>query len=233
MAPWGEIIDAANNAIGSVASGWIGSAMGKKQMKMGRKMQEEARALSAQYQRPELQTPQAIQQMMEMSRGMQYEQMPGMTTMQNQISKATAGGVGAMERRATGAEGFGGIADLYASQMDQQANLGVQNAQMQRQAKEGYLGDLQGLGEWQQQAWEWNKADPYLMAQQKAAQLETMGRQGEWEGLKNKYGSWATAASGFAENSEGQGAAVFGGGMDSFGGGDSGGSGGYSGSGPF
>lgn len=227
-APWGAIIDAANNLIGSVGSGIMGSQMGKKQMEMGQQMQDESRALSAQWKRPELQTPEAIQQMMEMSRGMQYEQMPGMNVMQNQLDKATAGGVASMERMGTGAEAFGGIANLYANQMDQSANLGVQNAQFQRQAREGYLGDLQGLGEWQQQAWEWNKADPYLMAQQKASQLEMSGRQGEWEGLKNKYGAWAEAFSGFASNSAGQAQS-----MTSLGGlfGSSGGSGGSTGTG--
>jgi hypothetical protein len=58
------------------------------------------------------------------------------------------------------------------------------------------MGALEGLGNWQQQAWQWNEADPYLQAQQKAAQLEMMGRQGQWEGMKNKMGSWAESFKG-------------------------------------
>jgi hypothetical protein len=96
----------------------------------------------------------------------------------------------------TGAEAFGGIADLYANQMDTTANLGVTNAQFRNQAEDQYLGALEGLGQWQQQAWNWNEADPYLMAQQKAAMLEQQGRQGEWEGLKTKMGSWAESFQG-------------------------------------
>lgn len=182
--------------LGNIGAGIQGSRMGKKQMQLGQGMVDEAQALSAAYKRPEMQTPQSIQMMMDISKGMQYEDMPGMTTMQNQIEKATAGGVGAMERMGTGAEAFGGVADLYANQMDASGNLGVQNAQFQRGAKEGYLADLEGLGQWEQQAWGWNEADPYLNAQAKAAALETQGRQGEWEGLKNKMGSWATAFQG-------------------------------------
>jgi len=196
-APWGAIIQAANSAIGAIGSGIMGSKMGKKQMQMGQEMQDEARALSARFKRPEMQTPQAIQMMMEMARGKQFQQMPGMTTMQNQIEKATAGGVKAMERGGTGAEAFGGIADLYANQMDTQANLGVEGARYQERGQDQYMGALEGLGEWEQQAWGWNKADPYLQAQEKASMLEMAGRQGEWEGLKNKMGSWAEAFSGF------------------------------------
>lgn len=182
--------------LGNIGAGIQGHRMGKKQMQLGQGMIDEAQAMSAAYQRPEMQTPQAIQMMMDISRGMQHENMPGLTTMQNQIDKATAGGVSSFERRGVGAEGMGAVADLYAKSMDTKAGLGVQNAQFRRDAKEGYLGDLEGLGQWQQQAWNWNEADPYMMAQQKAAALETEGRRGQWEGLKNKMGSWATSFQG-------------------------------------
>lgn len=182
--------------LGNIGAGIQGSRMGKKQMQLGQGMIDEAQAMSAANVRPEMMTPQAIQMMMEMSKGRMSQNMPGMTTMQNQIEKATAGGVSAMERMNTGAEAFGGIADLYANQMDTQANLGVQNAQFQNQAQDQYMGALEGLGDWQQQAWGWNKADPYLNAQAKAAALETQGRQGQWEGLKNKMGSWASTFQG-------------------------------------
>ena len=182
--------------LGNLGAGIQGSRMGKKQMQMGQGMIDEAQAMSAANQRPEMMTPQAIQMMMEMSKGRMSQNMPGMTTMQNQIEKATAGGVGAMERMGTGAEAFGGVADLYANQLDASANLGIQNAQFQNQAQDQYMGALEGLGQWEQQAWNWNEADPYLQAQNKAAQLETAGRSGQWEGLKNKMGSWATSFQG-------------------------------------
>lgn len=182
--------------LGNIGAGIQGSRMGKKQMELGQGMVKEGQALSAAYQRPEMQTPQAIQMMMDMSRGRQFQNMPGMTTMQNQIDKATAGGVSSIERMGVGSEGMGAIADIYANQLQGQANLGAQNAMYQDQNQQQYMGDLEGLGDWQQQAWGWNKADPYLNAQNKAAQLETQGRMGEWEGLKNKMGSWATSFQG-------------------------------------
>lgn len=175
----------------------MGKRLGKKQMSMGKDMQEEARALSARFKRPEMQTPQAIQMMMEMSKGRMNQNMPGMTQQQNQIDKATAGGVQAMKEMGTGAEAFGGAAQLHAQSLEEQGRLGTRNLQYQERGEEQYMGALEGLGEWEQQAWGWNKADPYLQAQEKASQLEMAGRQGEWEGLKNKMGSWAEAFSGF------------------------------------
>lgn len=182
--------------LGNIGAGIQGSRMGKKQMELGQGMMDQASQLSQSFQRPDMQTPEAIKMMMDISQGRQFQNMPGNTAMQNQINQATAGGVNAMKQMGTGSEAFGGIAQLYANQMQGQQNLGIQNAQFQDQAQNQYMQNLQGLGEWQQQAWNWNKADPYLQAQQKAAQLDTMGRQGQWEGLKNKMGSWAEAFQG-------------------------------------
>lgn len=182
--------------LGNLGAGIQGARMGKKQMQLGQGMMDEAQTLSAAYQRPEMQTPEAIQAMMQMSQGRMFQNMPGMTQMQNQINQATAGAVGSMREMGTGAEGFGAIADMYGNQMNQQSNLGVKNAMFRDQGQQQHMSNLGNLGQWQQQAWQWNEADPYLQAQQKAAQLETMGRMGEWEGLKNKMGSWAESFQG-------------------------------------
>lgn len=182
--------------LGNIAAGVQGSRMGKKQMELGQGMIDEGQNLSASFKRPEMQTPQAIQMMMEMSKGRQFQNMPGMTQMQNQIEKATAGGVKAMNKMGTGAEAFGGVADMYANQMDASGALGTQNAMYQDENQQQYMGALEGLGQYEQQNWNWNEADPYLQAQSKAAALETEGRQGKWEGLKNKMGSWAESFKG-------------------------------------
>lgn len=182
--------------LGNIAAGIQGNRMGKKQMELGQGMMDEAQALSAAYKRPEFQTPQAIKMMMEMSQGRMFQNMPGMTQMQNQIDKATGGAVRSMQDMGTGSEAFGAIADVWGNNMNQQSNLGIQNAGFKDQAQLGYMNDLNTEGEWQQRGWEWNEADPYLQAQQKAAMLETAGRQGQWEGLKTKMGSWAESFKG-------------------------------------
>jgi hypothetical protein len=182
--------------LGNLGAGIQGARLGKKQMALGQGMIDEAQSLSAAYQRPELQTPQAIKMMMDMSQGRMYQNMPGMGMMQNQIDKATAGAVSNLKEMGTGSEAFGAIANIHAANLGQQSNLATQNAQYRDQNQTQYMDALGDLGQWQQMAWQWNEADPYLQAQQKAAQLETMGRSGQWEGLKTKMGSWAESFQG-------------------------------------
>lgn len=196
---WAAIIQAGVQILGEVAAGWQGARMGKEQEQRGLDMQYEAKNLSGKFPRPELETPEAIKLRNEMSQGRQYQNMPGMTMQQNQIDQATAGGVSTMEKMGTGAEAFGGVADLYKNKMDASREVAKDNAAYQERGQEGYLKDLEQTGEWEQKAWEWNEADPYLVAQEKAAQLDAAGRQGEWEGVKTRMGAWAETFSGISD----------------------------------
>lgn len=189
--PYQDLIGAGMGILGNVAAGIQGSRMGKKQMEYGRNMLNEGRAMSAAWKRPDMNTPEAYQMMVDMAKGRMYQRLPGANMYENQIGQATASGVNALKEMGTGAEAYGGIAGLYGNDMAARRNLAIQDARYRDNAQTGYMGALQGLGNWQQQAWQWNEANPYLMAQEKAAQLESAGRQGEWEGLKNKMGSWA------------------------------------------
>lgn len=203
MSELGGLLGAGLGLAGNIFSGIQGARLGRKQMGLGQDMIDEAQKLSAAYQRPEMQTPEAINMMMQLSQGRQYQNLPGMNIAQNQLGQSTASGLNAINEMSSGAEGIGAIANLYSNQMKGQQNLAMQNAQYQDQNQQQYLGALNDLGNWQQKAWQWNKADPYLMAQEKASQLEMMGRQGQWEGLKNKMGSWAETfkgAGGFLGN---------------------------------
>lgn len=194
--PWGAIISKGIDLGTGIFKGIMGARLGKKQMAMGDQMMREAQAMSAANPRPDMAVPAGYQRMVALSQARTNQNMPGMNIMQNQINQATAGGVEAMQRMGTGAEAFGGIASMYANQMSQQAQNQMANVQYRDQQAQNYMGALEGLGNWQQQAWQWNEADPYLQAQQKAAMLETMGRQGQWEGLKTKMGSWMAAFGG-------------------------------------
>lgn len=182
--------------LGNIASGWQGARLGKKQMGLGQEMIDEAQKISADNPRPEMMTPDAINMMVAMAQGRQFQNMPGYDMAQNQLGEATASGMSAINNMASGAEGIGALANLYANQMGEGRNLAISNAEFQSNAQKDYMGALGDLGNWQQQAWQWNEADPYLQAQQKAAQLEQMGRQGQWEGMKTKMGSWANSFQG-------------------------------------
>jgi hypothetical protein len=187
-----EAADLAGNLIGGIQ----GAKMGREQEQRGKDLRAEAAALSAQYERPEFNTPEAINLMMQGIQGRQYQNMPGYNIAQGQLGQSTAQGATAIGEMGAGAESIGAMANLYSNQMGAQSNLAMQNAQYRDKGQMEYLGALEGQAEWQQKEWEWNEADPYIQAQQKAAQLDMMGRQMEWGGVDTRMGSWQEALSG-------------------------------------
>lgn len=184
---------------GNLVGGFIGGSIGRKQQREGRSMISEAARLSSSFERPELKTPEAINAMMRMARGGMYKRMPGASMYENQIAGATAAGLSAIEDMSVGSEGIGAIADLYGKQMGATADLAIAEEASRREAEGGYMSALEGLGDWQQMAWQWNAADPYMMAQQKASQLEAFGRMNQMEGYKTRAGAWAETAKGMGQ----------------------------------
>lgn len=184
------------SGISSAIGGFIGAGIGKKQQQEGKRMIAEAAAMSAAHERPEMQTPEGIQAMVRMAQGQMYQRMPGATQYENQIKGTTAAGMSAIQDMGQGAEGIGAMAQLFGGQQNQMSNLAIQDAGFQRQGQDNYMGALEGLGQHQQQAWQWNEADPYLMAQQKASQLDMFGRMNQMEGYKTRAGSWAESIKG-------------------------------------
>jgi len=187
------------SVVGDVVGGIQANKIAKMQMGEGDRMLAEAKALQEGYKRPEMMTPQAIQAMVKMAQGQMYQKMPGATQFENQIQGATAQGMSAIGEMGAGAESIGALAGLYGNQMNQMQNLAAQNASYQAQGQQSYMNALQGLGDWQQQQWQWNEADPYLQAMTKAAQLEQVGYLNRFQGYKAKQGVAAEMWSGIGE----------------------------------
>ena len=187
------------SVVGDVVGGIQANKIAKMQMGEGDRMLAEAKALQEGYKRPEMMTPQAIQAMVKMAQGQMYQKMPGATQFENQIQEATAQGMSAIGEMGAGAESIGAKAGLYGNQMSQMQNLAAQNASYQAQGQQSYMNALQGLGDWQQQQWQWNEADPYLQAMTKAAQLEQVGYLNRFQGYKAKQGAAAEMWSGIGE----------------------------------
>jgi hypothetical protein len=191
----GAALGLGGNLIGSLIAGGIG----RKQQNEGSRMIAEAQRLSESYQRPEMSTPEAITQMVNMARGQMYQRLPGADMYANQIGGTTAAGLSAIQGMGAGSEGIGALAGLYGGQMSALQGLAGQEANFRAQGQQNYMSALQGLGDYQQQNWQWNQADPYLQAQQKAAMLDAYGRMNQMEGYINRAGVWAEAAKGFGE----------------------------------
>lgn len=184
---------------GQLVGSAIAGSIGRKQQREGSRMISEAQKLSEAHQRPEMETPEAITQMVNMARGQMYQRLPGADIYANQIGGATAAGLSAIKEMGAGSEGLGALAGLYGSQMGSLQNLAGQEANFRAQGQQNYMSALQGLGDWQQQGWQWNQAEPYMQAQQKAMMLDMYGRQNQMEGYKTRAGVMAETAKGFGE----------------------------------
>lgn len=171
-----------------IGSGLIAGSVYRKQQKEGKSMIAEGQKLSASYLRPEMQTPEAIEAMGRMAQGQMFQNMPGNTQINNQIQQSTAAGLSAIGEQSAGAEGIGSIAQLYQNQMGQQQQQGIANAGFRQEGANNFMDTLQNLGQYQEKNWMWNKADPYMQAQRKAAEMETMGRQMQFQGYKGRAG---------------------------------------------
>lgn len=191
---------------GKIGGGIAAGSIGRKQQKEGLSMIEAAQQLMQNTHRPEMMTPEAINKMVRMAQGQMHQRLPGATHYEGQIGGATAAGMSAIKGMSAGSESIGAAADLYGGQMGAMRDLATQGSMYQQQGQQNYMGALQNLGQWEQQAWQWNEADPYMMAMQRASQLEQYGRMNQFQGYKTRAGAWAETLGGVGD--------MFGGGDD-------------------
>lgn len=206
------LFESIGTGIGNLIAGRQAKKLSSDQIREGKLMEARGKLLSQMNPRPELDiaemgTPESINKMAQLSKARQYQNMPGLTQAQNQMGQASAGAINALKEMGSGSEAMGSIGNLYAQNLAAGRDLNMQNAAFKERAEGDYLNSLQELGQWEDRSFmfnadasnkefEWNQAQPYLNAQQKAAMLEQMGKQAQWEGLKNKYGAKAEIAQG-------------------------------------
>lgn len=144
-----------------------------------------ASRIARQTKRPEYKVPGAIQEGTAMARNLAQTGLPGYQTMQDNLSGQTAGAVRSIkEAGGSGPEKLAAIAGAYGSQMGQQRNLGVQNAQ-QRVANQRALQSQLGVqAGYQDKAWQWNQQDPYIQAMDAARRLREAANQNIYGGMK-------------------------------------------------
>lgn len=158
---------------------------GRKQRKRGVERQQQAQSMWGS--RPSMEVPESVTEMVNLYRDMsQRTRVPGQDIIEGNIRGSTAAGIEAAKEVSGGAGGLGAITQMIAGEQDRFSDLGVQAGQMARQG-EMMLG--QGLGQkgqWQQKAWEWNKAAPW---QQRYAEAYGEGHAMEAAGIQNMWGA--------------------------------------------
>lgn len=170
-----------------ISSG-LGFLSGNKQQKEGERMMRQANSLRKNNPRPDYEIPDAVNKMVGLAQGQMFQRLPGATNYENMIQGSTAGALSSLKQMGAGAESMGAIADLYANQMSSFQGLAGQEAGFRQQGQDRYMSALEGLGEYQQKEFQWDKAMPYMDAMQRASQLEAAGRENKMHGYNNKLG---------------------------------------------
>ena len=169
------------NAVPSIFQGIVG---GKQLM--------DAKKIESQNKRPTAEIAPSIEDLVGYSKGLTLSQdIPGGTIARDEIKAATAAGMRAASELGSGAEAYGMLGNLVGREQNQFAEL----AKLTAQQVAGYQGDyMNALGQQageENRVWDWNKAQPYLIAAQTARDLRDSGTRNINSGLKNLFGSTA------------------------------------------
>src|ERR1039458_6487257 len=112
--------------------------------------------------------------------------MPNYGFASNQIAGNTASAYNKIVQNSpSSASTLGNIGNLYANQNNQQQDLLMKGIDRQDKMKSQYAGQLNTLGQYQNQDWKWNEADPYLAAIKAANMQTTTGEKNIFAGLES------------------------------------------------
>ena len=154
-----------------------------------KKMMKQADQLEQQFVRPDYEIAPSVTGMVDYSRGLTHRgDMPGGQMMRNQMGEATSAGITAMKELGTGAEAYGGISQLVRGEQEGLREQQIDLAELNQRGEAQYLQSL-GIQAGEEKAkWEWEEADPYIMAAQKAAMLRKSGIEGRMDAFSDMAG---------------------------------------------
>lgn len=109
--------------------------------------------------RPTYEIPTSIQEQLNLLRARAQTGLPGESIISGQIQQGTAQGVAASREAATSAADLlGATTNLYGQQTSALTNLSIESARQKAQNELAYAQGLGTMGEYQDKAWNWNKA---------------------------------------------------------------------------
>ena len=155
-----------------------------------------ANKLERQNVRPDAEMAPSIDELVNFAKGRTMAQdIPGGEIARNEIKGATAAGMRAASEMGPGAEAYGMMGQLVGREQNQFSEL----AKLTAQQVAGYGGDyMNTLGikaDEEKRMWNWDKADPYLMAADTARGLRDSGMRNISAGVGNIFGSAAETVS--------------------------------------
>lgn len=169
-------------------------------MKIGKgiKQNRQARDLRDNYKRPDYVIPSSATDSLGMARrNANLQQMPGMTAMQGRMDQNTANAAAdIMGGTSSSAAALAALGNVYGAQQNQEADLGIDNAQFQIEQDNNLMQALDLYAGYQDKAFEMNKMNPYTEAMQSAGALSYAGDANVFGGVEGLAMTGATALGG-------------------------------------
>jgi len=180
-----DVVSQLLNIIPSIFQGIVGvSQLGK------------ANKIEAQNPRPMAEIAPSVNKLVNYSYGRTLRQdIPGGDIARGEIKGATAAGMRAASELGSGAEAYGMLGELVGREQNSFADLAKLTAQQAAGYEGQYMDTLTQKANEENRVWDWNKAQPYMMAAQVAQQLRDSGMKNLYSGAANVFGSTAEAVS--------------------------------------
>ena len=165
-----------------------------------KKLMKQADELESQYRRPGYEIPSSVTGMVDYAKGLtQRGDMPGGQMYRNQLGEATAAGITAMKEMGVGSEAYGGISQLLRGQQEGLREQQLDLSRLNQMGESQYLQSLGVQAGEERAKWEWEEADPYIMAAGKAAELRKSGLEGRMDAFSDMAGVGSSFLGGLDE----------------------------------
>lgn len=147
--------------------------------------QKRADELARNLVRPEFEIPESAKRALSSAEAQaQMTRLPGQSAIEGRLDQTTANKIAMIERMSMGGPtAINAAGSAYGQQMDAENALGIEAANMRLRNQEILRNQLDKMGSWENQKWQYDKALPF---EQKTAAIEAL-REGA---LRNKNAAW-------------------------------------------
>jgi hypothetical protein len=159
---------------------------------------KQAKELESGLSRPGFEIPQGAQDALSSAENQaQMTRLPGASAMEGQIEQSTANSIDAIERLGPGgATSINAAGMAYGNEQNKKTQLGIAGSEMWLRNQDILRNEQNRMGEWQNRAWEWDKAQPYIAKTDAIRSLKEGSMRNYDNAFKDLFGGAANIALG-------------------------------------